>query len=579
MSDGFSIIILLLAATGPLFFVLLPALRRLPFSRILPILPAMLALLVSQSFSIQVPLLASQITLGFGTNGKWILGCTILLWLVVLATINQQRFKLDYVFVALFMLTIASSVANVVTHSLLAFYLFFTLIGYACYGLLIQACGKPVQRAAKIYLILQIFGDLIIFELCLVLATKVSVLNFTSLSPAFVAPETQGLILGLALLGIIAKAGIWPLHFWLPMVFRCAPVSIMILLGIILPSTAMFGWFNLFSELENVTTEWPDRMQIMGLASLFYSVVVGLTQKHPGSVLAYVLLALESQLTIVFGNFLSRPVGVDYPSKLLILPIIHYALSGTALVLSMKLAAPATRRFARFWIWLIPVCVCLTGTAFIATMISVRRGMGITGLEILSLTALTLLLVRFGYLVQTYPKIKSAKLFNVLAILQTGLVMLTLASLSYWLNSLTAQGLAIPELRPAAAALLAGLFIGFSIWKLFKRWKILEYPHIPPGDFVVPLEYLANTIRRRGYYFSRRTLPALKAQFLTLIGFPWKANQLLAAFKNGEKNLQHWRTAIILMLSLGLTLGGSPRIENLLRKSPFWPDFPIILVK
>ena len=29
----------------------------------------------------------------------------------------------------------------------------------------------------------------------------------------------------------------------------------------------------------------------------------------------------------------------------------------------------------------------------------------------------------------------------------------------------------------------------------------------------------------------------------------------------------------------GQELGGCPRIDNLLRKSPFWPEFPIIFVK
>ena len=82
----------------------------------------------------------------------------------------------------------------------------------------------------------------------------------------------------------------------------------------------------------------------------------------------------------------------------------------------------------------------------------------------------------------------------------------------------------------------------------------MERLYVPPGDLVVPFEYLGEIILQQGLNFGQLTLPALKAQFLNLIGFPWKTDKLLAVCKKGEKNLQHWRTAIILMLSLGLTL-------------------------
>ncbi len=39
------------------------------------------------------------------------------------------------------------------------------------------------------------------------------------------------------------------------------------------------------------------------------------------------------------------------------------------------------------------------------------------------------------------------------------------------------------------------------------------------------------------------------------------------------------RTLKEMTLPAVLRLGACPRIENLLRKSPFWPDFPIIFVK
>ena len=141
MTDAWSLVILLFAPTVPLLFFLLPSLRKLPSARFLTVVPMILALLVNQSFSFQLPLLNSQITLGFGAYGKWLLGYTILLWLVVLATTDQQRFRQDQIFANLLLLTMASSLANVVTHSLLGFYLFYTLLGYACYGVLVRVCS------------------------------------------------------------------------------------------------------------------------------------------------------------------------------------------------------------------------------------------------------------------------------------------------------------------------------------------------------------------------------------------------------------------------------------------------------
>jgi NADH:ubiquinone oxidoreductase subunit 2 (subunit N) len=554
MTEALSLVILLLAPTVPLLFILLPSLRKLPSAQFLTVLPMLLALLVNQSFNFQAPLLNFQITIGFGAYGKWLLGYTILLWLVILVTTDQQRFRQDQIFTSFLLLTIASSLANVVTHSLLGFYLFYTLLGYACYGVLIRVCGKQLLRTAKIYLVLQILGDLILFELCLSLAAKTGVLSYTGLYTAIVDPEAQSLLLGLALLGIIAKAGIWPLHFWLPLLYRHAPASIMILLGIIIPSVGIVGWFNLVSGVEITASEWPERIQMIGLAGLVYSVLVGLAQKLPGSVLAYALIALEGLLIMMFGHFLDHPAGIDYPTILLIFPIIHYVLACTALVLSLKMPASIVNYPARLWIWFIPACLWLTGTIIIAMMIAGPGGSYIPSPAWWSVTALTLLIIRFGYLAQSYPQEPPEKPHRILTILQAGIILSGLANLIYWITLLFSLGFSFSDFFPTVMTILPGLIIAFSIWRLCKGWKIIEWLYVPPGDLVIPFEFLGKIILQQANNFGQVTLPAIKAQFLNLIGFPWTANKLLVACQKGEKNLQYWRTAIILMLSLGLML-------------------------
>src|SRR5690606_13879953 len=101
-------------------------------------------------------------------------------------------------------------------------------------------------------------------------------------------PVLAGLVLGLALLGTGSKAGLVPLHVWLPLAHPAAPSHVSALMSGVMTKVAVYGFIRIvFDLLGPPEWWWGVPVLIAGAVTAAMGVLQALMQSDLKRVLAY----------------------------------------------------------------------------------------------------------------------------------------------------------------------------------------------------------------------------------------------------------------------------------------------------
>ena len=141
------------------------------------------------------------------------------------------------------------------------------------------------RRAGFIYLVSAHAGALALFALFVVLAQDTGSLHFPA--AATVAGGSATLIFLLGLIGFGAKAGLMPLHIWLPLAHAAAPSHASALLSGIVLKTGIYGLLRLTSFFVAIPPWWGWTVLLLGVISGVFGVALALAQHDLKRLLAY----------------------------------------------------------------------------------------------------------------------------------------------------------------------------------------------------------------------------------------------------------------------------------------------------
>jgi hydrogenase-4 component B len=120
----------------------------------------------------------------------------------------------------------------------------------------------------------------------------------------------------LALLGFGAKAGILPLHIWLPEAHPAAPSPVSALMSGVMLNTAIYGMLRVCFDLLHLQLWWWGALLLaLGLATALYGVVFAAVQTDMKRLLAYSsienmgLLFVGMGLTLIFHGYDMKPMA------------------------------------------------------------------------------------------------------------------------------------------------------------------------------------------------------------------------------------------------------------------------------
>lgn len=144
------------------------------------------------------------------------------------------------------------------------------------------------RRAAFLYLLMAEAGALFIILAFGVLAAFSEGFTFSAMREASPAPVWTSIAFTLGLIGFGMKAGIMPLHAWLPEAHPVAPSHISALMSGVMLKVAVYGLIRFsFDLLDSLHWQWGIAVLVLGSASAVLGVLYALMQNNLKRLLAY----------------------------------------------------------------------------------------------------------------------------------------------------------------------------------------------------------------------------------------------------------------------------------------------------
>lgn len=190
---------------------------------------------------------------------------------------------------ALIALLIVLLALVVVARAVIPFLIAWELMAVTAYFVVVFDMEQPeVRRAGLLYLVATHTGTLLLFMLFASWANGAADLSFASLAAAAPRlPMGGAVVLVLALVAFGLKAGIVPLHVWLPEAHAAAPSHVSALMSGAVIKMGIYGLLRVVALLGMVPAWWGWLVLVLGVVSGVLGVVWALAQHDIKRLLAF----------------------------------------------------------------------------------------------------------------------------------------------------------------------------------------------------------------------------------------------------------------------------------------------------
>ncbi len=240
-------------------------------------------------------------------------------------------------FTAFFALAQAGNMTLLLAHDMAAFYTGFALMSFASYPLIVHSETPEARRAGRLYLSLAVTGEVLQFAAFSLIALGITETRFEQVAPAIAASPWRGWITALLLAGFGIKAGLVPLHVWLPLAHPAAPTPASAVLSGVMIKAGLLAWLR-FLPLDQPGFETAGAWIVgAGLAGLFGAALIGALQTVPKTVLAYSSISQMGLIAIAIGVALHRgdPALAPVATAAVALYALHHGLAKGLLFLGV----------------------------------------------------------------------------------------------------------------------------------------------------------------------------------------------------------------------------------------------------
>ena len=163
------------------------------------------------------------------------------------------------------------------------------LMSLASWALVLAHHREPGNaRAGYIYLLMACFSGLTLLLGFGVLAGTAGSYAFDAMRAVPPAPWVAAIVLVLALIGAGSKAGLVPLHVWLPLAHPAAPSHVSALMSGVMTKVAVYGFIRIVFDLLGTPTWWAGVVVlILGGITAVLGVLYALMEHDLKRLLAY----------------------------------------------------------------------------------------------------------------------------------------------------------------------------------------------------------------------------------------------------------------------------------------------------
>ena len=244
---------------------------------------------------------------------------------------------------------LASMVLVVLADSVFAFLFAWEAMSLVSFFLVIHHHREEgVQRAGYVYLVMTHVSTAFLLVAFLILFAAAGSLDFGPLraAAANLSPMTRDLVFLLSLVAFGTKAGVIPLHVWLPRAHPAAPSHVSALMSGVMIKMAIYGLLRVGWELAGPGPAWWGALLLtLGAISAVLGVLYALMEHDLKRLLAY--HSVENIGIILMGlgvAFLLAPLGLRSAAALALLAGLYHVLNHAVFKALLFLGAGAVQQ-------------------------------------------------------------------------------------------------------------------------------------------------------------------------------------------------------------------------------------------
>lgn len=293
------------------------ALRLLPLAP----LPALMLALLGQADETAAPMLLLGLRLAIDESTRLLLGMTAGLWLAAgLFAQSMTGGRNLAPFAGFWCLTLTGNLGVFLAADVITFYAAFATVSLAAWFLVVHDRTPAAFRAGWLYIVLAVLGEVCLLMAFLIGAQAADSFLIADIRAALAEAPLGAFAVALLVVGFGIKAGMVPLHIWLPLAHPAAPVAASAVLSGAIVKAGLVG-FWLFLPPET----FASGLVALGLAGTFGAALWGLTRANPKAVLAYSTVSQMGLMLTLIGGGAASPVVAFYA--------VHHGLAKGALFL------------------------------------------------------------------------------------------------------------------------------------------------------------------------------------------------------------------------------------------------------
>ncbi len=176
------------------------------------------------------------------------------------------------------LLTLGATAGVFLSADLITLFLFFEIMSFTSYVWVAQEETRGALRAAGTYLSVAVLGGMVMLMGMFLLYHLTGTLSIAELRAACAAVKERGVLFAaglMMLVGFGAKAGMFPLHIWLPKAHPVAPAPASALLSGVLTKAGILGIILLCGSVLFGEERFGFLVLVLGVITMFLGAVLG----------------------------------------------------------------------------------------------------------------------------------------------------------------------------------------------------------------------------------------------------------------------------------------------------------------
>ncbi|MBE5799741.1 MAG: NADH dehydrogenase [Clostridiales bacterium] len=265
---------------------------------------------------------------------------------------NRNRYYFFY------LMTLGATLGVFLSSDLYTTFIFFEIMSFTSYTWVAHDETPGAMRAAETYLAVAIIGGMVMLVGLFILYMTLGTLTISELHHAAEACANKGALWAASLcilFGFGAKAGMFPMHIWLPKAHPVAPAPASALLSGILTKSGVFGIIVVSANIFRESKAWGNMLLVLALITMLGGAVLAVFSVNLKRTLAcssmsqigFILTGIAMSCLLGHHNALAARGALLYMLNHSLFKLILFMAAGVVYMHLHKLSLNDVRGFGR----------------------------------------------------------------------------------------------------------------------------------------------------------------------------------------------------------------------------------------